>query len=111
MNSFTGNTKVLLPGSKTITISKVKSGQKVLATDPWTGKTAARPVAEIIRHHGVHAMVLISLLGGGVIHATEEPLSFLGMRAILKKCSPWPVDMWKESSPAPAAREFNIRDQ
>jgi hypothetical protein len=72
VNSFTGNTKVLLPGSKTIAISRVKAGQKVLATDPYTGKTAARQVAQVIRHHGVHAMALIALLGGGLIHATAH---------------------------------------
>jgi len=72
VNSFTGNTKVLLPGSKTIAISKVKAGQKVLATDPYTGKTAARQVAQVIKHHGVHAMALIAPLGGGLIHATAH---------------------------------------
>jgi hypothetical protein len=72
VNSFTGNTKVLLPGSKAIAISKVKAGQKVLATDPYTGKTAARQVAQVIRHHGVHAMALVALLGGGLIHATAH---------------------------------------
>jgi len=72
VTSSTGNTKVLLPGSKTIAISKVKAGQKVLATDPYTGKTAARQVAQVIKHHGVHAMALIALLGGGLIHATAH---------------------------------------
>ncbi|HEY4867306.1 MAG TPA: RHS repeat-associated core domain-containing protein, partial [Candidatus Dormibacteraeota bacterium] len=72
VNSFSGNTKVLLPGSKTIAISKVKAGQKVLATDPYTGTTAARQVAQVIKHHGVHAMALIALLGGGLIHATAH---------------------------------------
>ena len=52
-------------------ISKVKVGDKVKATDPETGETAARPVVAVIRHGGVHRMVDLTLADGTVLHATD----------------------------------------
>jgi hypothetical protein len=72
VNSFTGNTKVLLPGNKTIGHLQGQGRPEGPGHRPYTGKTAARQVAQVIRHHGVHAMALIALLGGGLIHATAH---------------------------------------
>ncbi len=43
-NSFVPGTKVLLAGGKTKKIEDVKVGDKVIATDPVTGKTRLEPV-------------------------------------------------------------------
>jgi hypothetical protein len=43
-NSFVPGTKVLLAGGKTKNIEDVKVGDKVVATDPATGKTRLEPV-------------------------------------------------------------------
>lgn len=42
-------------------ISQVKIGDRVLATDPQTGRTADEPVVALIRHSGQHMMVKITL--------------------------------------------------
>jgi hypothetical protein len=52
-------------------ISKVEVGDKVLATDPETGKSKTEPVVRLIRHSGEHAMVLISLADGSVLDSTD----------------------------------------
>ncbi len=52
-------------------ISQVKVGDKVLATDPHTGKTAVEPVVQLIRHTGQHAMVLVTLAHGSVLDSTD----------------------------------------
>jgi hypothetical protein len=44
----------------------------VLATDPETGLTEARPVTELIRHSGEHTMVEVTLDDGSVIQATDR---------------------------------------
>jgi hypothetical protein len=46
-NSFTASTKVLMADGHTKAIKDVKVGDKVLATDPATGKTAAEPVTAL----------------------------------------------------------------
>jgi Pretoxin HINT domain len=48
----------------------VKVGDKVLATDPYTGRTKAEPVLALIRHTGQHTMVLVTLADGSVLDAT-----------------------------------------
>jgi hypothetical protein len=52
-------------------ISEVEVGEEVLATDPETGQSAARPVAALIRHGGQHTMVDVGLADGTVIEATD----------------------------------------
>ncbi len=47
VNSFTSKTRVLLAGGRKKAISKVRAGQRVLATDPYTHKTAARRDARV----------------------------------------------------------------
>lgn len=71
LNSFTADTPVTLANGKQEPISKVKVGDKVLATDPETGETRAEPVEQLIRHSGKHAMVLISLADGSVLDSTD----------------------------------------
>lgn len=71
LNSFTADTPVTLADGTQEPISKVKVGDKVLATDPITGQTKAEPVVQLIRHSGEHAMVLVTLADGSVLNSTD----------------------------------------
>jgi hypothetical protein len=70
-NSFTASTKVLLANGKLKAIKDIALGDKVRATDARTGKSSARVVTNLIRHSGLHAMVLVAVVGGGAINATD----------------------------------------
>lgn len=72
VNSFTGATPVLMANGTEEPIDKIKVGDKVLATDPQTGKTAARPVTNIIVHSGEHTMVDVTLADGSMLTATDH---------------------------------------
>ncbi|MFD7442914.1 polymorphic toxin-type HINT domain-containing protein [Streptomyces sp. NPDC059909] len=50
-HSFLPGTPVLLADGRRVPIEKVQVGQKVLATDPYTGRTEARPVEQAITTH------------------------------------------------------------
>ncbi len=71
-NSFTADTPVLTADGKEEPIADVKIGDKVLATDPETGRTEARPVTALIRHSGKHTMVDSTLADGTVLEATDH---------------------------------------
>jgi hypothetical protein len=99
VNSFSGKTKVLLANGKKLAISKVQAGQKVLATDPYTDKTAGRPVAKVIRHHLLHAMAAIILVGGAVINATaHHPIWDATTRTFTYAADLHPGDQLREPS-------------
>ena len=72
LNSFTAATPVVMAGGAEEPISKVKVGDKVLATDPQSGVTEARPVEALIRHSGVHKMVELTLADGSTIDSTDR---------------------------------------
>jgi RHS repeat-associated protein len=69
-NSFTADTPVLMADGTKKPIQDVAVGDKVKATDPDTGQSAAEPVAGLIRHSGDHAMADVALADGTTIHAT-----------------------------------------
>jgi RHS repeat-associated protein len=71
-NSFTADTPVLMADGTTERIADVKVGDLVLATDPETDTTAARPVVALIRHTGKHRMVNLRLSDGSQIAATDH---------------------------------------
>ena len=71
-NSFTADTPVLMADGKEESIADVKVGDKVLATDPQTGRTEARPVVALIRHSGKHTMVDLTLSDGSKISTTDH---------------------------------------
>jgi hypothetical protein len=71
LNSFTGDTPVLMADGSEKPIKDVKVGDNVLATDPETGETKAEPVEQLIRHSGRHAMVLVALADGSVLDSTD----------------------------------------
>ena len=72
VNSFTGATLILMADGTKKPIRDVKVGDKVLATDPETGQTAARPVTKLIVHGGKHTMVDVRLADGTTITATDR---------------------------------------
>jgi RHS repeat-associated protein len=60
-NSFSPGTRVELSSGRTEPISKLRPGDKVLATDPATGKTTAEPVLAVIRGHRHEHLVTITI--------------------------------------------------
>jgi len=60
-NSFTPDTEMLLANGKHKAISKIKLGDKVLATDPTTGKTKAEPVVALIAGHGTKHLTAVTI--------------------------------------------------
>jgi hypothetical protein len=71
-NSFTGDTPVRLADGSEVAISSIRIGDDVLATDPDTGETEARPVTNVIVHHGPHTMVDVELTDGSALNATDH---------------------------------------
>src|SRR4051812_21653546 len=53
-------------------IGEIKVGDEVIATDPETGRTEARPVTALIRHAHEHRMVAVTLSDGSKINATDH---------------------------------------
>lgn len=72
VNSFTAATPILLASGVEVPISKIHVGDKVLATDPQTGQTEARPVTNVIVHGGEHTMVDVTLADGTGLTATNH---------------------------------------
>jgi hypothetical protein len=72
LNSFTADTPVTMADGTRKPISQVRVGDRVLATDPQTGKTQDRPVAAIIVHGGTHRIVELTLADGSRISATDH---------------------------------------
>ncbi|MFJ6571052.1 RHS repeat-associated core domain-containing protein [Streptomyces sp. NPDC091292] len=60
-NSFTPGTKVLMADGSTKPIEDVDIGDKVLATDPETGRTTARTVTAEIKGEGVKHLVKVTV--------------------------------------------------
>ncbi|MBO2458110.1 polymorphic toxin-type HINT domain-containing protein [Actinomadura violacea] len=60
-NSFVPGTPVLLADGTSKPIEDIKVGDKVLATDPETGKTTAEPVLATITGHGDKNLVQITI--------------------------------------------------
>ncbi|WP_327106320.1 Hint domain-containing protein [Nonomuraea glycinis] len=74
-SSFVPGTKVLMADGATKPIEDIKTGDKVIATDPTTGKTTARKVLDPITSKGVKNLVRVTVGSGdeaGVFTATGE---------------------------------------
>jgi len=72
LNSFTGDTLVLMADGTKKPIKDVKLGDEVMANDPETGETGPRKVLDLIRHGGLHTMVAVRLSDGSTIDATDR---------------------------------------
>ncbi|GAA3754589.1 Flp pilus assembly pilin Flp [Spinactinospora alkalitolerans] len=64
-NSFTPATPVLLANGGHLSIEDVSAGDRVLATDPVTGVTGARPVTATITDTGWKSLVDVTVFSGG----------------------------------------------
>ncbi len=72
-NSFHPDTPVLMADSTTKTIEQLRVGDVVLATDPETGRTAAKTVVATITGHGTKQLVEITIdIDGGAGDATAK---------------------------------------
>jgi hypothetical protein len=49
--SFSANTKVMLPGGRSVAIANLSPGRKVLAENPRTGKVGPEPVTAVLINH------------------------------------------------------------
>jgi RHS repeat-associated protein len=74
--SFTADTRVLLPGGKTAPISSLKPGDKVLANNTKTGKTQPEAVTAVLVHHDtdLYNLTVKTSTGTEVIHTTSNHL-------------------------------------
>lgn len=74
--SFTASTKVLLADRVAIPISKLRTSDKVLATNVRTGKTSAETVKAVLLHHDTdrYDMRVKAAQGSAVIHTTSNHL-------------------------------------
>lgn len=72
INSFTGDTLVLMADGSRKPIKDVMLGDEVIATNPETGETGPRKVIDLIRHGGLHTMVALGLSDGSTIDATDH---------------------------------------
>jgi hypothetical protein len=72
LNSFTGDTPVLMADGTSKPIKDVELGDRVMAEDPETGERGPRKVVDLIRHSGPHTMVAVRLADGATIDATDR---------------------------------------
>jgi uncharacterized protein YwbE len=74
--SFTRGTKVLTASGALVAISKLKTGDKVQATDTKTGKTSAQTVAAVLVHHdtNLYDLRVHTTDGSAVIGTTRNHL-------------------------------------
>ncbi|MER7762494.1 polymorphic toxin-type HINT domain-containing protein [Streptomyces sp. NPDC097619] len=61
VNSFTAGTLVLMADGSRKPIEQVKTGDKVIATDPETGRTRAKPVTGTIIGEGAKNLVAVTI--------------------------------------------------
>lgn len=62
-SSFVPGTKVLMADGTQKSIEEIEIGDKVLATDPHTGKTFARPVTNVLTSEGKKTLIQITATG------------------------------------------------
>ncbi|HET9082145.1 MAG TPA: LamG-like jellyroll fold domain-containing protein, partial [Trebonia sp.] len=74
--SFTAGTRVLLPNGKTVPISHLKPGDKVLAYNEKTGKDQPETVTAVLLHHdtNLYNLKIKTSSGTEVIHTTSSHL-------------------------------------
>ena len=76
--SFTPDTRILIPGGKTASISSLKPGDKVIARDLKTGKDQAEAVTAVEVHHDtdLYDLKVKTAHGTEVIHTTASHLFY-----------------------------------
>ncbi|WP_256727128.1 polymorphic toxin-type HINT domain-containing protein, partial [Streptomyces acidiscabies] len=69
VNSFPGDTPVLMADGTRRAIRDVREGEKVMAADPLTGRLRAEPVTDTFQHD-TDRLVTINLVGGSSLDTT-----------------------------------------
>ncbi len=81
LNSFAGSTPVLIGNGETKPIRSVRRGEKVLATDPETGRTVRRRVADVIVGLGTKQLVRLNAGGQRITATAGHPFWVASRRA------------------------------
>ncbi|GAA2619843.1 polymorphic toxin-type HINT domain-containing protein [Actinomadura fulvescens] len=101
-SSFVPNTRVLMADASRRRIDEVRAGDRVLATDPKTGKTASRRVLRTITSRGEKRLVAISAHGAGpgasVTATDEHPFWVAGAERRWVKAKDLELGMWLRTS-------------
>ncbi|MFB9472057.1 polymorphic toxin-type HINT domain-containing protein [Nonomuraea salmonea] len=100
-NSFVPGTPVLMADGSTKPIEKVETGDEVVATDPATGRTEARPVLTLISSKGVKKLVDITVTVDGakdVITATDNHPFWVPKRKAWLTAGALQSGMWLQTS-------------
>ncbi len=100
-NSFVAGTLVLMADGSRKPIEQIKAGEEVLATDPSTGRTAARPVTTLITSEGAKNLVDITITVDGksdVLTATDEHPFWLPKRQTWLNAGDLRPGMWLQTS-------------
>ncbi|GAA3137905.1 MULTISPECIES: Hint domain-containing protein [Nonomuraea] len=100
-NSFVPGTPVLMADGSTKPIEKVETGDEVVATDPATGRTEARPVLALISSKGVKKLVDITVTVDGakdVITATDNHPFWVPKRKAWLTAGALQPGMWLQTS-------------
>lgn len=90
-HSFVAGTLVLLADGNTKPIEDIQLGDQVLATDPETGETAAKPVTDLLGSQGLKHLVAITVDGD-----TDGPLIATGVHPFWVDGQGWvdAEDLW-----------------
>ncbi|HEX5293244.1 MAG TPA: Hint domain-containing protein, partial [Streptosporangiaceae bacterium] len=101
--SFTATTRVLTATGHLVAISKVRPGDKVLATNTKSGKTSAEPVAAVLVRHDSDLYDLRVATGHGtaVIDTTRNHLFWGQLRRDARRIAQAPV-AWDPDHGRPA---------
>jgi intein/homing endonuclease len=78
INSFDGDTPVLMADGAEKPISEVEAGDEVLASDPETGETSKRKVTDVIVGEGKKELVDVTIDGETVTATDEHPFFVSG---------------------------------
>uniref|UniRef100_UPI0005BDA7E2 polymorphic toxin-type HINT domain-containing protein n=1 Tax=Nonomuraea candida TaxID=359159 RepID=UPI0005BDA7E2 len=100
-NSFVAGTPVLMADGSRKPIEQIKAGEEVLATDPATGRTGARPVTTLITSEGAKNLVDITITVDGrsdVLTATDEHPFWLPKRQTWLNAGDLRPGMWLQTS-------------
>jgi len=104
-SSFTADTPVLMAGGRSQAIADVDVGERVIATDPATGETAARTVERVIHSEGQKTLVRVRISGEVLTATDRHPFWVESQGAYRKAADLRPGDVLREPDGERAAVE------
>ncbi|MEU7828647.1 RHS repeat-associated core domain-containing protein [Nonomuraea sp. NPDC049129] len=96
-SSFVPGTKVRMADGSAKPIEDVAVGDKVLATDPATGKTSAQPVVATMTSQGAKDLVKVGIAGGVLVATDNHPFWVPALKTWLPAADLRP-GMWLRTS-------------